>query len=323
MLSFVVRCLIVVLLVAGVSAVSGAIAAPPAAAQTIADSDGDGLSDADASDRCPHLAGSQSPFVGCPTEDPDGDGFSSRPFVPGGLPGDLCGEIAGTLEFLGCPSSDPDGDGVAEDSCSQVAAPPPSGCPILAPPEPGPLRVEGRRMELDRRGALSLYGGPFGGDLPVPFSPGTLTVWLPNGMSILDGSVDPCSKRQVRTAGNRLRCDKVAGGRLATGTATTGWQAFAGPKRGGKRLVWMRTKTDDGSPHVVGTGVVQKAAGAFRTKVVLRFGELELSTRGIEVEIFQLDEKRRCPAGGWRFRAEVAVAGDSDRVSWREPCGRS
>jgi len=84
---------------------------------TIADIDGDGISDE--FDACPTVPGLLA-FAGCP--DKDGDGIQDSQ--------DDCPEIAGLMELHGCP--DADGDGVPDnkDSCPNVAGPASNlGCP--------------------------------------------------------------------------------------------------------------------------------------------------------------------------------------------------
>ena len=162
------------------------------------------------------------------------------------------------------------------------------------------------RMVIDRRGGLSLYGAPFQSK-PVSsaFTPRTLTLSLPKGMSLLAGKVTACSKAKVRKA--RFRdglnsCSVFGAGRLGGGEAFTGWYAVAGPKKGDKRLVWMRAKNGNQVLTSFGTGVIEKASGAYSTKIVLRFGELNFQTTGVEVLIGSLREDRQCPSAGWRLR---------------------
>jgi hypothetical protein len=129
--------------------------------------------------------------------DTDGDGFDDVI--------DQCDHQPGTQAFLGCPSDDSDGDGIGisqNDQCPGEAGPAPGGCPPAPPPEPEPEanNVSAARMVLESRGGrLSLYGQPF---RPTPaglFTPRTLTVWLPKGISLLvGGKVKTCSKAQAR-----------------------------------------------------------------------------------------------------------------------------
>lgn len=112
-------------------------AAPPPPADT----DGDGINDAD--DACPTVFG-LARYKGCPIPDTDKDGINDEedkcPTVPGtakynGCPvpdtdkdgindeEDKCPTVAGVARYNGCPVPDTDGDGVndEEDKCPTVA----------------------------------------------------------------------------------------------------------------------------------------------------------------------------------------------------------
>jgi hypothetical protein len=82
------------------------------------------------------------------------------------------------------------------------------------------------------------------------------------------------------------------------------WFAFPGPKQGNKRPVWLRTRKDD-SITGLETGVIQKAFGSYGTKLVLRYGGLNINTRAVEVGIGTLRETRKCPSGGWPFKLQT------------------
>lgn len=71
----------------------------------------------------------------------------------------------------------------------------------------------------------------------------------------------------------------------------------------------------------LGTSVIQKATGAYSTKLVLRFGEIYPSTRFIEVGIGSLRETRKCPSGGWPFKLKTETAQGTDTVAWKAKCG--
>jgi hypothetical protein len=75
------------------------------------------------------------------------------------------------------------------------------------------------------------------------FTPRTLTVWLPNEVSLLAGSVRGCSRAHARGLTNGVgRCTQFAGGLLPQDENLRAWFAFAGPMRGEKRLVWLRAR---------------------------------------------------------------------------------
>jgi OmpA-OmpF porin, OOP family len=108
------------------SAIAGAkpaVAAPVAAlpvAPVVADTDGDGI--ADANDKCPTVAGLVA-FNGCP--DTDSDGIADAD--------DKCPTVAGLSKYQGCPIPDTDGDGVndEDDKCPTVKGfARYQGCPI-------------------------------------------------------------------------------------------------------------------------------------------------------------------------------------------------
>jgi hypothetical protein len=322
MVLILVRGALVILLFAGLLSAAGAAVPEAAVAQDrIADTDGDGLDDS--KDNCPHLAAGAagSTYLGCPSEDPDADGFPSISMPPVGLPGDFCGEIAGTSEFIGCPSTDPDGDAVDGDACGQTPAPPPTGCPMVAPPDVED--VQARKMALDRRSGVSLYGQPFRPRPAGLFSPRTLTLWLPKGLStsLLTGSVKSCTKAQAQSLGPRSRrCTVSAAGRLNGDDGREAWRAYAGPRQGKKRHIWLRARNEDGSLIGFDTGVAQKVSGPYSTKLVLGLSRLELTVRGFEAQILGLRETGKCPSKGWRLRLQVETEHGTDTASWREPC---
>ena len=181
-------------------------------------------------------------------------------------------------------------------------------------------------MSLDRRGGLSLYGQAF---RPQPsgsvFSPRTLTVWFPKGMTLLGGKVKACSKaamRSFREVDEANRCTQFAAGRLGSDDLV-GWFAFAGPKQGDGRLVWLRTKASDGENNFapgVDKGTIKMASGVYGTKLVLRYGGLNISSRFVEVGIGRLRETEKCPSGGWRFKVATVTAEGQDSLAFRPPC---
>jgi hypothetical protein len=196
--------------------------------------------------------------------------------------------------------------------------------PVAVAQSPEAEEVSTGRMVIDRRGGLSLYGQPF---LSKPemsvFTPRTLTLSLPKGMSLLAGKVKACSKAKVRKARSRdalNSCSVFGAGRLGGGEAFTGWYAVAGPKKGDKRLVWMRAKNGWQVLTSFGTGVIERASGAYSTKLVLRFGELNFQTSGVEVQIGSLREDRECPSAGWRLKIEVEAAEGADSIARRAAC---
>lgn len=99
-------------------------------AEAPADSDSDGIPDAE--DKCPDQVGDGSggAEAGCPNPDPDGDS------VP--LELDKCPNVAGVAPD-GCPPPDTDGDGFndAEDKCPEEAGVAPDGCPDPDPDKDG------------------------------------------------------------------------------------------------------------------------------------------------------------------------------------------
>jgi OmpA-OmpF porin, OOP family len=93
---------------------------PVPAMEALKDRDGDGV--ADASDKCPDVAGVAS-LMGCP--DKDGDGITDAD--------DKCPDVSGLAKYGGCPIPDTDKDGVndEEDKCINVAGVARyQGCPI-------------------------------------------------------------------------------------------------------------------------------------------------------------------------------------------------
>lgn len=85
------------------------------------DSDGDGVADKD--DKCPQLAGTAK-YSGCPIPDTDGDSVNDEE--------DKCPTVAGTVKYNGCPVPDTDGDGVNDelDKCPAIAGTAANrGCP--------------------------------------------------------------------------------------------------------------------------------------------------------------------------------------------------
>jgi hypothetical protein len=196
--------------------------------------------------------------------------------------------------------------------------------------------VEADTLTIDRRGGLSLYGAPFS---PQPstgystFAPRSLTLWLPKEVSLLGGDkVKACSKAKVRNAkfpDGLNGCTGIGAGRMNSrqgGKAQEAWYAVAGPKQGKKRLVWLTTKMDwdnncDCYPsYGLETGVIQEASGAYGTKLVLRFGGLDIRARALEVQISNLRETEKCPSGGWPLKLKVVAAEGSDSRTWRARC---
>lgn len=93
------------------------VAPPPPA-----DTDGDGINDAD--DACPTVPG-LARYKGCPIPDTDKDGINDEQ--------DKCPTVPGTAKYNGCPVPDTDGDGIndEEDKCPTVAGTARyNGCPV-------------------------------------------------------------------------------------------------------------------------------------------------------------------------------------------------
>ncbi|TMI61855.1 MAG: OmpA family protein [Bacteroidetes bacterium] len=125
---------------------------PPPPPPRPADTDGDGINDAD--DKCPTERGTVK-YQGCPVPDTDKDGVNDDndkcPNVSGvaryqGCPipdtdndglndeDDKCPNAAGVARYQGCPVPDGDGDGVndEEDKCPKTAGPADNfGCPVI------------------------------------------------------------------------------------------------------------------------------------------------------------------------------------------------
>ncbi len=128
------------------------VAPPPPPPPAPADTDGDGI--IDANDKCPTVPGILK-YNGCPVPDTDGDGINDEndkcPTVKGlakyeGCPipdtdkdgindeEDKCPTVAGLARYQGCPIPDTDGDGINDevDKCPHVKGVPEfSGCPSL------------------------------------------------------------------------------------------------------------------------------------------------------------------------------------------------
>jgi hypothetical protein len=198
--------------------------------------------------------------------------------------------------------------------------------------EPEAEDVEAGRLVIDRRGALSLYGQPFRAQpAESTFRPRALTLWLPENISLLGGKVKPCSRAEVRNTefpDGLNGCTAIAAGRLNSREGNnfrSSWYALAGPKRGDERLVWMTTKLEtdanpDGETSGLDTGVIREASGAYGTKLVLRFDDLNFRTRGLEAQIGQLRETSKCPSGGWPMKVKTVAAEGTDSVAWRARC---
>ncbi len=93
------------------------VAPPPPA-----DTDGDGINDAD--DACPTVFG-LARYKGCPIPDTDKDGINDEE--------DKCPTVPGTAKYNGCPVPDTDGDGIndEQDKCPTVAGVARyNGCPV-------------------------------------------------------------------------------------------------------------------------------------------------------------------------------------------------
>lgn len=242
------------------------VLAAPAAGQTPpdntpptvpADADGDGV--ADASDQCPYMPGTLN---GCPDPDYDHDGFPNET--------DRCQTEAGP--FKGCPSppdDSPQNETVAQPTATSVAT---SGASLLR---------SGRRND-----ALLLSGTPFmGAPSMTVMSPRRLTIWLPKGVTVSGAPAKACSQAFAKSATLTTikRCAKILAGRLPGGSDDlTAWFAYAGPKQGTKRRLWVRGRGGDDLVGF-GTGWIEPAKGAWRTKITVELGQLDMTTRGLEV----------------------------------------
>jgi hypothetical protein len=254
-------------------------------------------------------AQAQGPFSGIEA-DPDQDGVL--------YPNDACPGHAGPAEGVGCPLEDLDGDGLSsnQDLCPTVAGPE-EGCPR---PGERPSRdrdaesaddIAAGAMSIDRRGGLSLEGWFSPRPAGTAFTPRTLTVWLPKQVSLLAGSVKGCSKAHARalTDGDG-RCTQFAGGLLPQDENLRAWFAFAGPKRGDKRLVWLRARLahdreDDSYFTGFATGWIEQASGLYGTKLVLKVGGLGIHSPAFPFGIDRLRATGPCPRAGWPFRVQL------------------
>jgi hypothetical protein len=228
---------------------------------------------------------------------------------------------------------DLDGDGLAsnQDLCPTVAGPE-EGCPR---PGERPARdkveaaddIAASAMTLDRRGGLSLESGFSPRPAGMAFTPKILTVWFPEQVSLLAGSVRGCSRAHARALTRGVgRCTQFAGGLLPRDENLRAWFAFAGPKRGGKRLVWLRARLshdreDDSYLTGFATGWIEKASGIYGTKLVLRVGDLGIRGPAFALGIGALRATGPCPRAGWQFRmqlqADVGTATRAGRVRCR------
>jgi hypothetical protein len=234
---------------------------------------------------------------GPPLPDPDGDGFMDA--------ADQCPYIPGPLN--GCPGPDPapapvvDPGGTGDNSHIVL---------------PTATSVTTGAASLHKSGgALMLTGVAFiGAPEQSVMTPRRLTVWLPKGIAVSGAPAKPCSRAFARslTLRNSKRCANIMAGRLSGNGDIRGWFAWAGPKQGAKQRLWLRGRRGD---HFVGlgTGWIEPATGAFRTKITLELGQLGINTRGLEV--FSAAERAtagwvkpftgKC-SGGFRMRLDTA-----------------
>jgi hypothetical protein len=188
--------------------------------------------------------------------------------------------------------------------------------PALAQTDDGVIVAPTEFKPIER---LSLFSGFAAGK---PFAPKTVTVWLPKGVSLLSDSVKPCSEAKARRLGTPKGCTKFAAG-MVKHERVRGWFAFAGPKRGNQRLVWLRVRDENLEGNFLtdfGTGVISKVSGAYATKVVLRVGSLGFTTQLLEVVLPRLRARGKCPAGGWRYRVKLETPQGTAERAGRTPC---
>ncbi|WP_420826679.1 OmpA family protein [Myxococcus eversor] len=116
------------------------------------DSDDDGDSVLNKSDRCPLEAGSPD-NAGCPDRDSDGDGVVDRL--------DKCPNQAGSAETNGCPDSDGDGVPDAEDKCpNEKGTVENQGCPAPAKDSDGDGVPDDSDKCPDEKGTVENQGCP-------------------------------------------------------------------------------------------------------------------------------------------------------------------
>jgi hypothetical protein len=158
------------------------------------------------------------------------------------------------------------------------------------------------------------------------FTPRTLTVWLPNEVSLLAGSVRGCSRAHARGLTNGVgRCTQFAGGLLPQDENLRAWFAFAGPMRGEKRLVWLRARLKhdrDDDSYLTGfaTGWIEQASGSYGTKLVLRLGGLGIRSPAFPFGIGALRATGPCPHAGWQFRMQLQTGEGTATRAGRVRC---
>ena len=169
---------------------------------------------------------------------------------------------------------------------------------------------------------LMLSGYPFGaqpGD--AAFNPSKLTLWLPKNVTFKPWKA--CTQAQARklTLDNTDGCSQVIGGRVpAAGTNVQAWFAYAGPKSGSKRTVWLRARTGD---ELIGLarGTLVPVKGTYGSKLTLDLGGLDIRTRFLELASEAVATGEGCPTGGWRYKVAVTSPQGNASFSGRSKCG--
>ena len=109
-------------------------------------------------------------------------------------------------------------------------------------------------------------------------TPRRLTIWLPKGLKVSGAPAKPCTEAFARRMDldNEERCAEIFAGRL-NDEHIRSYRAYAGPKVGRRQRLWLRAHGDEDLVGF-GTGWIERATGAFATKLTLELGSLSLKT---------------------------------------------
>jgi hypothetical protein len=168
---------------------------------------------------------------------------------------------------------------------------------------------------------LKLSGYPFGAQPSgSAFSPSRLTLWLPKNVTFRPWK--PCTEGTARKLTlDSSDCSQLIGGRvLSAGSELRAWFAWAGPKRGSNRTVWLRARTGEDLVGF-GRGKLIPASGAYGSKLVLNLGALDVRTRFLELASDGVATGDDCPRGGWRYKVAVTSPQGNASFSGRSKCG--
>jgi hypothetical protein len=168
---------------------------------------------------------------------------------------------------------------------------------------------------------LMLSGYPFGAKpSDAAFNPSKLTLWLPKNVSFKPWKACTQAKARKLTLDTE-GCSQVIGGRvLAPGTNITAWFAWAGPKSGSKRTVWLRARTGDELTGLA-RGTLVPVKGTYGSKLTLDLGGLKIRTRFLELVSEEVATGESCPTGGWRYKVAVTSQHGNASFSGRSKCG--